>query len=103
MSGIITEDNFLQYFPAMAPMNKMGAIQALVVAIYEIGCLLGSFFIIGYGDKLGRKRAVLLGTVIMLAGTALQASSFVSRISLGCLSLLRALKTTLSYRMLTWL
>ncbi|TEY79613.1 hypothetical protein BOTCAL_0043g00170 [Botryotinia calthae] len=76
MSGIITEENFLAYFPQMEPHNKSGAIQALVVAIYEIGCLLGSFFIIGFGDKLGRRRAVLLGTVIMLIGTAIQASSF---------------------------
>jgi MFS family permease len=76
MSGIITEDNFLTYFPQMEPMNKMGAIRALVVAIYEIGCLLGSFFIIAYGDRLGRRRAVLLGVVIMLIGTAIQASSF---------------------------
>ncbi|RAL65776.1 hypothetical protein DID88_005441 [Monilinia fructigena] len=37
MSGIITEDNFLTYFPQMEPHNKSGAIQALVVAIYEIG------------------------------------------------------------------
>jgi len=66
---------FLKQFPQMDPMNKEGAIQALVVAIYEIGCLLGSFFVIGYGDKLGRRRAVLLGTVIMLIGTAIQASS----------------------------
>lgn len=76
MSGIITETNFLTYFPKMDPDNKMGAIQALVVAIYEIGCLFGSIFIIGYGDQLGRRRAVLLGVIIMLVGTAIQASSF---------------------------
>ena len=90
MSGIITEPMFLQVFPQMAPKNKSGAIQALVVAIYEIGCLLGSFFIIGFGDKLGRRRAVLLGTLIMLIGTAIQATSFslaqliVGRIVTGC-------------------
>ncbi|EKD19126.1 uncharacterized protein L3040_007237 [Drepanopeziza brunnea f. sp. 'multigermtubi'] len=76
MSGIITEDNFLTYFPKMAPHNKSGAIQALVVAIYEIGCLIGSIFIIFYGDRMGRRRAVLLGVAIMLIGTVLQASSF---------------------------
>lgn len=90
MSGIITEPMFLQVFPQMQPKNKKGAIQALVVAIYEIGCLLGSFFIIGFGDKLGRRRAVLLGTIIMLVGTAIQASSttlaqlIVGRIVTGC-------------------
>jgi len=66
---------FLSVFPQMAPHNKSGAIQALVVAIYEVGCLIGSFFVIAYGDKLGRRRAVLLGALIMLVGTAIQASS----------------------------
>lgn len=75
MSGIITEPGFLRIFPKMASEYKKGAIQALVVAIYEIGCLLGSFFVIGYGDKLGRRRAVLLGALIMLVGTAIQTSS----------------------------
>jgi len=75
MSGIITEPIFLGTFPKMASDYKLGSIQALVVAIYEIGCLLGSFFIIGYGDNLGRRRAVLVGTLIMLVGTAIQASS----------------------------
>ena len=75
MSGIITEPIFLATFPKMAEGYKLGSIQALVVAIYEIGCLLGSVFIIAYGDKLGRRRAVLVGAMIMLAGTAIQASS----------------------------
>ncbi|KAK0628108.1 Sugar transporter STL1 [Lasiodiplodia hormozganensis] len=74
MSGIITEPLFLKQFPQMEPKNKSGAIQALVVAIYEIGCLIGSILIICYGDKLGRRRAVLIGTLIMLAGTAIQAA-----------------------------
>lgn len=76
MSGIITEPIFLQQFPMMDPGNKSGAIQALVVAIYEIGCLLGSGLIIFVGDKLGRRKSVLIGTLIMLIGTALQATAF---------------------------
>lgn len=76
MSGIITEPIFLETFPQMEPMNKSGAIQALVVAIYEIGCLLGSFSIVKLGDILGRRKSVLIGTVIMLVGTAIQASSY---------------------------
>ncbi|CZT25677.1 probable sugar transporter STL1 [Ramularia collo-cygni] len=75
MSGIITEPRFLQQFPQMDPQNKSGAIQALVVAIYEIGCLLGSGLIIFVGDKLGRRKSVLIGTLIMLVGTALQATA----------------------------
>ena len=75
MSGIITEPMFVDMFPKMASDYKLGSIQALVVAIYEIGCLFGSFGIIGFGDRLGRRRAVLVGTMIMLIGTAIQASS----------------------------
>lgn len=76
MSGIITEPMFLQEFPSMAPKNKSGAIQALVVAIYEIGCLIGALGIVSFGDKIGRRRAVLIGASIMLVGTAIQTSSF---------------------------
>lgn len=76
MSGIITEPMFLQEFPSMAPKNKSGAVQALVVAIYEIGCLIGALGIVAFGDKLGRRRAVLIGASIMLVGTAIQTSSF---------------------------
>lgn len=61
MSGIITEPIFLRTFPQMAQTNNEGAIQALVVAIYEIGCLFGALFIVAYGDKIGRRKAVLLG------------------------------------------
>jgi MFS family permease len=71
MSGIITEDNFLSYFPKIDKQER-----SRLWLFYEIGCLLRSIFIIGYGDKLGRRRAVLLGSVIMLVGTAIQASSF---------------------------
>lgn len=76
MSGIITEPSFLQQFPAMEPKNKSGAIQALVVAIYEIGCLIGALGIVAFGDKLGRRRAILIGATIMLVGAAIQTASF---------------------------
>jgi len=75
MGGIITEPMFVKLFPKMESKYKSGSIQAMVVAIYEIGCLLGSFIIIGYGDKLGRRRSVLVGAVIMIIGAIIQASS----------------------------
>lgn len=76
MSGIITEPIFVQQFPKMDQKVKSGAIQALVVAIYEIGCLLGAGFIIFNGDKIGRRRSILLGASIMIVGAIIQASSF---------------------------
>ena len=76
MSGILTEPNFLTYFPQMEPENKSGAIQALVVAIYEIGCLIGAIGIIMFGDKLGRRRSILTGALIMCVGAVIQTTSF---------------------------
>ncbi len=75
MSGIITEPIFLKTFPQMEQNNKSGAIQALVVAIDEIGCLIGALGIVGYGDKLGRRRAILTGAGIMIVGAILQTAS----------------------------
>jgi MFS family permease len=76
MSGIITEPIFLQTFPGMEPKNKSGAIQALVVAIYEIGCLIGAGGIIAFGDQIGRCRVVVFGALVMLVGAAIQTTSF---------------------------
>jgi len=47
-----------------------------VTAIYEIGCFFGACFTFYIGDKLGRKRAIWLGLLIVLIGTVLQTSSY---------------------------
>lgn len=75
MSGIITEPIFLETFPQMSQENKSGAIQALVVAIYEIGCLMGALGMVAYGDVLGRRRSILVGASIMIVGAILQTAS----------------------------
>ena len=46
--------------------------QAFVTAIYEIGCLLGAIFILTMGDKIGRRRAIILGGAIMIVGVIVQ-------------------------------
>jgi MFS family permease len=76
MSGIITEPEFLRQFPQMKPKFNSGSTQALVVAIYEIGCLIGAGGIIAFGDKFGRRRAVIIGACIMLVGAIIQTASF---------------------------
>jgi hypothetical protein len=55
MSGIISAEPFNNYFPS----TKNDAVyQGFVTAIYEIGCLLGAIFILTFGDRTGRRRAV---------------------------------------------
>jgi MFS family permease len=45
---------------------------SLVTAMYEIGCCAGSLACAIIGEMLGRRYTILLGTCIMLGGTAFQ-------------------------------
>ena len=55
MSGIISADPFNDYFPST---KNNSVYQGFVTAIYEIGCLIGAIFILTFGDRTGRSRAV---------------------------------------------
>jgi MFS family permease len=55
MSGIISAPPFNAYFPNT--LND-SVYQGFVTAIYEVGCLLGAIFILSFGDRLGRRKAV---------------------------------------------
>lgn len=72
MSGIITASAFIKLLPALDSNSTM---QGLVTAIYEIGCLFGALFILGFGDYLGRRRAIMLGGSIMIIGVIIQVTS----------------------------
>lgn len=72
MSGIISADPFNAYFPET---KDNSVYQGFVTAIYEIGCLFGAIFILAFGDKTGRRRAMMLGGVIMILGVVIQISA----------------------------
>lgn len=80
-------DNFLQVHNLVGPSKTK--ILSTVVAIYDIGCFFGAIIAFTIGERLGRKKSILLGTTIMSIGTILQASSyslpqmFVGRVVLG--------------------
>ncbi|KAK3936104.1 sugar transporter STL1 [Diplogelasinospora grovesii] len=69
MSGIITAPAFNNMFEATRGNATM---QGTVTAIYEIGCLMGAMFILGVGDLLGRRRAMIMGGIIMIFGVIIQ-------------------------------
>jgi len=69
MSGIISAPAFNNVFEATRDNPTM---QGLVTAIYEIGCLMGAMFILGVGDLLGRRKAMILGSIIMAVGVVIQ-------------------------------
>lgn len=49
--------------------------QGLIVSVYQLGNVGGSIAIFLFGDSLGRKKSLLLSSVIMLVGAALQTAS----------------------------
>ncbi|KAK0811554.1 hypothetical protein LTR02_007880 [Friedmanniomyces endolithicus] len=69
---VIVTDDFL---------NTLGiagntSLQGTITAIYDIGCFFGAIAAFVVGDKLGRKKTVLLGTTIMSVGAILQITTY---------------------------
>lgn len=73
MSGIISAPAFNNLFTQTKGDTTW---QGFVTAIYEIGCLLGAIFQLSFGDKIGRRRAIILGGVIMILGVLIQITAF---------------------------
>ncbi|GAA5984924.1 hypothetical protein JCM10908_002454 [Rhodotorula pacifica] len=80
MSGLISAPQFYRVFPACDPAvqgsYKASVLQALYVAIYEIGCLAGAVFALMYGDRLGRRKMIFIGAIILIAGVIIQITAF---------------------------
>ncbi|KAF9874709.1 hypothetical protein CkaCkLH20_07846 [Colletotrichum karsti] len=79
MSGLLTGYAFTRTFPEIDTTNGGGgssSLQGTVVAIYEIGCFFGAIFCLVFGEKLGRRKCIMLGCLVLSIGAALQAASF---------------------------
>lgn len=79
MSGLLTGLAFTRTFPEIDTTNGSGgssSLQGTVVAIYEIGCFFGAIFCFLFGEKLGRRKCIMLGCIVLSIGAALQAASF---------------------------
>lgn len=69
--GLLDNDPFLRTF------GYPGAtIQGQIVATYDLGCIIGTLTSMFAGDKLGRRRSILIGCCILLVGAVLQTSSY---------------------------
>lgn len=71
LGGLVTQPSFLN---AIGNPNEgyLGAI----VALYNIGCLMGCVLAALYGSRFGRKRSIIGGSFIMVVGAILQASTY---------------------------
>ncbi|WVW82652.1 hypothetical protein I302_104663 [Kwoniella bestiolae CBS 10118] len=68
MGGIINEAPFQTTFH-----HPSSSLLGTIVAIYEIGCCAGSIMTAFVGERLGRKRSIMIGAVVMLGGAGFQA------------------------------
>ncbi|GAO48299.1 general substrate transporter [Saitoella complicata NRRL Y-17804] len=69
-AGLIGGNAFKETFPAST--KTLGTI----VAIYEVGCFFGAVLTFFVGEKLGRRWSIVVGLIIMLVGTVLQATAY---------------------------
>ncbi|OHX00516.1 MFS sugar transporter [Colletotrichum incanum] len=79
MSGLLTGYAFTRTFPEIDTSNGGGgssSLQGTVVAIYEIGCFFGAIFCLLVGERLGRRKCIMIGCVVLSIGAALQAAAF---------------------------
>ncbi|CAI7621745.1 unnamed protein product [Penicillium glandicola] len=69
--GLLDNEPFLETFG-----NPSVTIQGQIVATYDIGCIIGTLVTMFSGDKLGRRRTILIGCCILIVGAILQTSSY---------------------------
>ncbi|KAL4963229.1 sugar porter family MFS transporter [Aspergillus stella-maris] len=86
-SGVVVTPDFLEIHDLVGPSRT--TILSTVTAIYDVGCFIGAMLAFSLGERLGRKKTILLGCTTMAIGTILKASSFslaqmfVGRVVLG--------------------
>ncbi|EHK96711.1 putative Sugar transporter STL1 [Glarea lozoyensis 74030] len=71
MGGLVEASTFKKTFDNPSP-----TITGLMVAIYEVGCFIGSVVTSIFGERLGRKKCIGTGAVIMVLGAILQATAY---------------------------
>ncbi|CAH0044292.1 unnamed protein product [Clonostachys solani] len=88
MGGLLTLPSFNANFPEIcttpkctsnmsaAEINHRSLIEGVSVSTYNLGCFAGAIAIMLLGDILGRRKSILMGSIIMSIGAILQASSF---------------------------
>ncbi|KAF2492525.1 general substrate transporter [Lophium mytilinum] len=78
MSGLLTGVAFTNTFPQIDTTDSghgSSSLQGTVVAIYEIGCFFGAIFCMLFGEKMGRRWCIIIGSIVLSIGAALQASA----------------------------
>ena len=70
--GVIVTDDFLQTLGLTNNASLIGT----VTALYDVGCFFGAVAAFTLGERLGRKKTIILGTTVMAVGAILQISAY---------------------------
>ena len=70
LGGLVVGQEFMTYFDNPSS-SKLG----FVTSVYDLGCLLGAILALIIGEQLGRKRMLLLFTIIMATGILMQTAA----------------------------
>ena len=65
--GIIIGQNFNGYFHHPSP-----SMTGFVTSVYDLGCFAGAVGTLFIGEKLGRKKMLIVGTIVMASGIVVQ-------------------------------
>lgn len=91
IGGLLNYPSFNKYFPEIDTANVTGVVKAnnakaqgTVVAIYTIGCLIGALGITQIGNRIGRRKSLIIAAAIAALGLIIQCSSFsISQLVVG--------------------
>ena len=72
----LQEDELAEGLTTPDQQTNRASVQAVAVAAYTLGCFFGAITTIFIGDILGRRRAIFVGSSIMVVGTIIMSSSF---------------------------
>ncbi|GAW21855.1 hypothetical protein ANO14919_113810 [Xylariales sp. No.14919] len=73
-SGVVITQDYLDVHDLNGPEKTN--VLSIITSIYTIGCFLGALLAFSIGEKLGRRKTIVIGTVIIAIGAILQTSSF---------------------------
>ncbi|KAK3938697.1 general substrate transporter [Diplogelasinospora grovesii] len=73
-SGVVISDDYLTVHGLQGTEHTN--LLSIITSCYNLGCFLGAIVAFSVGERLGRKKTILVGTAVMSVGAALQTSSF---------------------------
>lgn len=73
LGGLVNNEPFTNSLGVSATSDA--TLLGTIVAIYEIGCCVGALATAFYGEKLGRRKSIMVGAVVAIIGAILQATA----------------------------